>query len=72
MDSKISACVFFMVAIVVTVVPLAEGPITANHQAFALQPACLATSSCGVYYGPCVQEHAQFSYAWCAKIFPIK
>ena len=50
-------------------------PIVANHEEYAVSsnsvsPGCLATSSCGVYYGPCVQEYALFSYAWCVKIFP--
>jgi hypothetical protein len=70
MNLKGSA-VFSIVAIFAAAVLFV--PIVADHQAFAFSgtgPACLATSSCGVYYGPCVQEHAQFSYAWCAKIFP--
>ena len=50
-------------------------PIVANHQAFALPsssgtPACLASSTCGVYYGPCDQEKGRFYYVWCVKIFP--
>lgn len=69
MNSKRSA-IFGMMAIAASVVLLAGSTVAANHPALAFsgtRPACLATSSCGVYYGPCVQEQAQFSYTMYVK-----